>query len=77
MAICHNLPRNASNPDGVAAKVAPRAASPVQVVGDRGRRKWMRGSRPQQRVGVFGSCSGGRHASLCLQQKDVDACVDL
>ena len=41
--------------------------------------KWMRGqSAHNGKVGVFGSCSGGRHAFIyACQRKDVDACVDL
>ena len=30
------------------------------------------------KIGVFGSCSGGRHAVIyACQRKDVDACADL
>jgi len=41
--------------------------------------KWMR-SQPNHngKVGVFGSCSGGRHAFIyACRRKDVDACVEL
>jgi carboxymethylenebutenolidase len=41
--------------------------------------KWMR-AQPNHngKVGVFGSCSGGRHAFIySCQRKDVDACVEL
>ena len=41
--------------------------------------KWVRAqSNHNGKVGVFGSCSGGRHAFIyACQRKDVDACVDL
>src|SRR5260221_4850575 len=41
--------------------------------------KWMR-AQPNLngKVGLFGSCSGGRHAFIyACQKKDVDACVEL
>ena len=41
--------------------------------------KWMRAQPGHNgKVGVFGSCSGGRHAFLyACHRQDVDACVDL
>ena len=41
--------------------------------------KWMRAQPGHNgKVGLFGSCSGGRHAFIyACQKKDVDACVDL
>ena len=83
IAICANLyERNGQgNPDDVAAKVRAEGGVPdAQVVGDtEGAVKWMR-AQPglNGKVGVFGSCSGGRHAFLyACHRKDVDACVDL
>ena len=52
----------------------------AQVVGDtEGAVKWMRAQPGHNgKVGVFGSCSGGRHAFLyACHKKDVDACVEL
>jgi len=41
--------------------------------------KWMRTQTNHNgKIGVFGSCSGGRHAVIyACQRKDVDACADL
>ena len=41
--------------------------------------KWMRAqSNHNGKVGIFGSCSGGRHAFIyACQRKDVDACAEL
>jgi hypothetical protein len=41
--------------------------------------KWMRAqSNHNGKVGLFGSCSGGRHAFIyACQRKDIDACADL
>ena len=51
-----------------------------QMVGDTAAAvAWMR-AQPENngKVGLFGSCSGGRHAVIyASQRKDVDACVDL
>ena len=51
-----------------------------QMVGDTAAAvKWMR-AQPNHngKVGVFGSCSGGRHAFIyACQKKDVDACAEL
>ena len=52
----------------------------AQVVGDtEGAVKWMRAQPSLNgKVGLFGSCSGGRHAFIyACQKKDVDACVEL
>ena len=83
IAICANLYERSGqgNPDDVAAKVRAEGGVPdAQVVGDtEAAVKWMR-AQPglNGKVGLFGSCSGGRHAyHLCLHKKDVDACVDL
>jgi len=69
------------NPDDVGARV--RAAGGVaddQVVGDaKASAAWLR-ARPESngKVGLFGSCSGGRHAFIyACQKRDVDAVVDL
>ena len=52
----------------------------AQMVGDtEAAVKWMRAqSNHNGKVGLFGSCSGGRHAFIyACQRKDVDACADL
>ena len=83
VAICANLyERNGQgNPDDVAAKVRAEGGVPdAQVVGDtEGAMKWLRAQPGQNgKVGVFGSCSGGRHAFLyACHKRDADACVDL
>ncbi len=83
MAICANLYERSGqgNPDDVAAKVRAEGGVPdAQVVGDtEGAVKWMRAQPGHNgKVGVFGSCSGGRHAFLyACHRKDVDACVEL
>ena len=40
--------------------------------------KWIRAEPNHNgKVGLFGSCSGGRHAFIyACQRKDVDACVE-
>jgi carboxymethylenebutenolidase len=83
IAICANLYERAGqgNPDDVAAKVRAEGGVPdAQVVGDtEGAVQWMR-AQPglNGKVGLFGSCSGGRHAFLyACQKNDVDACVEL
>ena len=69
------------NPDDVAAKVRADGGIPdSQMVGDtEAAVKWMRAqSNHNGKVGLFGSCSGGRHAFIyACQKKDVDACADL
>jgi carboxymethylenebutenolidase len=83
LAICANLYERAGqgNPDDVAAKVRADGGIPdAQMVGDtEAAVKWMR-AQPNLngKVGLFGSCSGGRHAFIyACQKKDVDACVEL
>ncbi|MEZ0304649.1 MAG: dienelactone hydrolase family protein, partial [Hyphomicrobiaceae bacterium] len=83
IAICANLyERNGQgNPDDVGAKVRAEGGVPdAQVIGDtEAAVKWMR-AQPglNGKVGLFGSCSGGRHAFLyACNKKDVDACVEL
>ena len=83
IAICHNLyERNGpGTPDDVAAKVrADGGIADAQMVGDtEGAVKWMRAQPGHNgKVGLFGSCSGGRHAFIyACTKKDVDACVEL
>ena len=83
LAICANLYERAGqgNPDDVAAKVRADGGIPdAQMVGDtEAAVKWMRAqSNHNGKVGIFGSCSGGRHAFIyACQRKDVDACADL
>ena len=83
IAICHNLyERNGEgHPDDVAAKVRAEGGVPdAQVVGDtEAAVKWMR-AQPELngKVGLIGSCSGGRHAFIyACQKQDIDACVEL
>jgi len=84
LAICANLYEREggqNNPDDVAAKVrADGGIADSQMVGDtEAAVKWMR-SQPNHngKVGLFGSCSGGRHAFIyACQRKDVDACAEL
>jgi carboxymethylenebutenolidase len=83
LAICANLYQRAGegNPDDVAAKVRAEGGIPdAQMVGDtEAAVKWMR-AQPNHngKVGLFGSCSGGRHAFIYVcQKKDVDACAEL
>lgn len=83
MAICHNLYERAGegHPDDVAAKVrAEGGIADSQMVGDTAAAvAWMR-AQPELngKVGLFGSCSGGRHAFIyACQRSDVDACIDL
>ena len=84
LAICHNLYEREGgqgNPDDVAAKVrAEGGIADAQMVGDtEGAVKWLRAqSDCNGKVGIIGSCSGGRHAYIyACQKKDVDACIDL
>ena len=83
MAICANLYERAGegHPDDVAAKVrAEGGIADAQMVGDTAAAvAWMR-AQPQLngKVGLFGSCSGGRHAFIyACQRQDVDAAVEL
>jgi carboxymethylenebutenolidase len=73
--------RGVGDPDDVAAKVRAEGGVPdAQVVGDTDAAvQWVR-AQPEHngKVGLFGSCSGGRHAFLyATQRKDVDACAEL
>lgn len=83
IAICANLYERAGDghPDDVAAKVrADGGIADSQMVGDtEAAVKWMRAQPGHNgKVGLFGSCSGGRHAYIyACQKSDVDACVDL
>jgi carboxymethylenebutenolidase len=86
LAICANLYEREGggsdgNPDDVAAKVrADGGIADSQMVGDtEAAVKWMRSqSNHNGKVGLFGSCSGGRHAFIyACQKKDVDACAEL
>ena len=85
-AICHHLYEREgggsdANPDDVAAKVRAEGGVPdSQMVGDtEGAVKWMRAHAANNgKVGLIGSCSGGRHAFIyACQKKDIDACVEL
>ncbi len=82
-AICHNLYHRAGDgkPDDVAAKVRASGGVPdAQVVGDtEGAVQWMR-AQPYHngKVGVIGSCSGGRQAFLyACHTKSIDCLVEL
>jgi carboxymethylenebutenolidase len=85
LAICANLYEREGggsdgNPDDVAAKVrAEGGIADSQMVGDiEAAVKWI-GAQPGHngKVGLIGSCSGGRHAFIyACQRKDVDACVE-
>jgi carboxymethylenebutenolidase len=85
LAICANLYQREggsdANPDDVAAKVrAEGGIADAQMVGDTASAvQWMRAQQAHNgKVGLFGSCSGGRHAFLyACQRQDVDACVEL
>jgi carboxymethylenebutenolidase len=85
IAICANLYEREGggsdgNPDDVAAAVrAVGGVSDAQVIGDtEGAVKWMRAQPSHNgKVGIIGSCSGGRHAFIyACQRSDVDACVE-
>ena len=85
LAICANLYEREGggsdgNPDDVAAKVrAEGGIADSQMVGDtEAAVKWMRAQPDNNgKVGLIGSCSGGRHAFIyACQKKDVDACVE-
>ena len=83
LAICANLyERNgAGDPDDVAAKVRAEGGVPdAQVVGDTAAAvDWIRAQPSSNgKIGLFGSCSGGRHGFLyACQKQDVDAVVEL
>jgi carboxymethylenebutenolidase len=84
MAICANLYQreggSEANPDDVAAKVrAEGGISDAQMVGDTAAAvAWMRAQPDHNgKVGLIGSCSGGRHAFIyACQRNDVDAVVE-
>lgn len=82
-AICANLYQRAGDgdPDDVAARVRAEGGVPdAQVLGDTAAAvAWLRGQPELNgKVGLFGSCSGGRHAFLyATRHTDVDACVEL
>ena len=68
-------------PDDVAAKVrAEGGVADAQVIGDtEGTVAWLR-AQPYagRKVGVFGTCSGGRHAFLyACHTRNIDAVLDL
>ncbi len=74
-AICHNLYEREggqNNPDDVAAKVrADGGIADAQMVGDTAAAvQWLR-EQPNHnsKVGVIGTCSGGRHAFIYACQK--------
>lgn len=82
-AICHNLYERAGqgDPADVAAKVRASGGVPdAQVIGDtEAAVQWMR-AQPYHngKVGVIGSCSGGRHGFLyACHTKSIDALVEL
>jgi carboxymethylenebutenolidase len=82
-AICHNLYERAGEgrPEDVAAKVRASGGVPdAQVIGDtEAAVQWLR-AQPfhNGKVGVIGSCSGGRHAFLyACHTKSIDALVEL
>jgi carboxymethylenebutenolidase len=82
-AICHNLYERAGqgDPDDVAAKVRAEGGVPdAQVIGDTAAAVgWVRAqSSHNGKVGIIGSCSGGRHAFLyACHRDDIDACIEL
>lgn len=82
-AVCHNLYQRAGDgrPEDVAAKVRASGGVPdAQVIGDtEAAVQWMR-AQPYHngKVGVIGSCSGGRQAFLyACHTKSIDALVEL
>jgi len=82
-AICHNLYHRAGDgkPDDVAAKVRASGGIPdAQVIGDtEGAVQWMRAQTYHNgKVGVIGSCSGGRQGFLyACHTKSIDCLVEL
>jgi carboxymethylenebutenolidase len=82
-AICHNLFQRAGEgkPEDVAAKVrAEGGISDAQFLGDtKGAVAWLRQqSYVSGKVGIIGTCSGGRQAFLyACRNSDVDCAVDL
>jgi len=83
IAICANLYERAGqgNPDDVAAKVRAEGGVPdAQVIGDtEGAVQWLK-SQPWSngKVGVFGTCSGGRQTFLfACKTKSINAACEL
>jgi len=82
-AICHNLYERVGDgdPADVAAKArAEGGVSDDQMVGDtQGAEQWLRDQHfCNGKVGVIGSCSGGRQAFLyACKTSTIDACVEL
>jgi carboxymethylenebutenolidase len=72
IAVCANLYERAGqgNSDDVAAKVrADGGISDAQMVGDtEAAVKWIR-AQSDHTAGIFGSCSGGRHAFMYACQR--------
>lgn len=85
IAICPNLYERVggadANPDDVAAKVrASGGIADAQMLGDIAAGvAWVRAQKESNgKVGLFGSCSGGRHAFIyACTRHDIDACVEL
>lgn len=83
IAICANLygRSGSGDPDDVAARVRAEGGIPdAQMVGDTAAAvAWLRAQAGHNgKVGLFGSCSGGRHAVIYASRRtDVDACADL
>ena len=84
LAICANLYEREggsdANPDDVGAKVRAEGGIPdSRMVGDTaGAVAWVR-AQPNHngKVGLIGSCSGGRHAFIyACQRKNIDACIE-
>lgn len=82
-AISHNLYHRAGegSPEDVAAKVrAEGGVSDEQMVGDtQGAVDWLKAqSYSTRKIGVFGTCSGGRHTYLfACKGKGINAAADL
>ena len=82
-AICHNLYQRAGDgkPEDVTAKVRASGGVPDdQVIGDTDAAvQWMKSQKYfNGKVGVIGSCSGGRHAFLyACKTRSIDAVIEL
>ncbi len=83
IAISHNLYHRAGDgkPDDVAAKVRATGGIPDdKVIGDtEGAVKWLRSQKNHNgKVGVIGSCSGGRHTFLyACHTKSIDCAIEM
>ena len=83
LAISHNLYHRAGDgkPDDIAAKVRAEGGVPdAQVIGDtEGAVAWLRAQKDLNgKVGVIGTCSGGRHTFLfACHTKNINAAADL